>query len=80
MPISGLVPKPGEENETSPGRAFAIAISSFTLRAGKDGCVASTSVWIAACVIGAKSRSASYGTCLNVAGLIASVLMPITRV
>jgi hypothetical protein len=37
------VPTPDEAMMTRPGRAFTIAMNSFTLRAGRDGMVTSTS-------------------------------------
>src|SRR5258706_1613656 len=72
----GLVPKPAEAISTWPGRAFAKAIISFTVFAGTDGCSIIRLGTNTACVIGVKSRIASYGTFLKVAGLIASVLTP----
>jgi hypothetical protein len=63
-----------------PGRALANATSSFTVFAGSEGCVTRRLDSDTTCEIGAKSLSASYGTFLYIAGLIASVLMPISRV
>src|SRR6266705_219421 len=75
--ICGEVPMPADAKLSWPGRCLAYAISSATDFTGSEGCTTSTFASDAACVIGAKSRSGSYGTFLYMTGLIASVLAAI---
>ena len=56
------LPMPKEPKPSSPGRAFASATRSFTLLTGSEGLITSPKVLVAVCVIGAKSRSVSYGS------------------
>src|SRR3954471_5688458 len=58
----GLVPRPAEPNVKLPGFAFASAINCSTVLAGTDGCSVRILGAETACEIGARSRSASYGT------------------
>ena len=55
---------PKEAKLSSFGRDFAIATRSLTLLTGSTGLMTSPKVLVAVCVIGAKSRSVSYGNVL----------------
>ncbi len=67
----GPVPMPAEAKLSCPGRAFAKATSSFTVRTGREGCATSMLGSDVSWVTWAKSRRASYGTLRYIAGLIA---------
>ena len=71
---------PAEPKVRLPGFARASTISSFTVFAGTDGCSVSILGEETACEIGAKSRSASYGSFAYMLGLIASVESPTSSV
>src|SRR5450759_221460 len=80
----GCVPRPAEPNRIWPGFALASAIISFTDVAGTDGWTTTKLGKDAACVMGAKSRTASYGAFLFVRGTVTTVYythltLPTTR-
>ena len=76
----GLVPRPAEPKVMVPGFALASAMNSFTVFAGTDGCTVRMFGDSTTSEIGAKSRSASYGSFAYMLGLIASVDRPISSV
>jgi hypothetical protein len=53
---------PGRGVRSSPGRAFANAINSFTVFAGTEGCTTSTLGLVANGAIAAKSFTRSYAS------------------
>ena len=53
-----------------------MAINSFTVFAGNEGCTISVCVTITSLVIGAKSRTGSYGSFAYSPGLMASAPVP----
>jgi hypothetical protein len=64
-----------EPNVSCPGRALARAINSLTFLTGSEGCTSRTKGASATSEIGAKSAIESYGSFLNMTGLVACVVV-----
>ena len=77
----GVVPAPDEGYVSWPGRDLANAISSFTLRAGVDGCTTSSMPAVAVSVTGANARCASNGILAYKNGFTVRMpMVPISKV
>ena len=80
MLMCRLEPVPAEANSSVPGRAFANAISSLTLRGGRERLPSrmfgSDTYWLT----GAKSRTGSNGRFFAIAGWMVMLLIAVSSV
>ena len=72
--MCGAPPVPLEANVSLPGLALPYAMSSFTLFTGSLGLTTSTSGTTCVRITGSKLFTVSYGSFLNITGLIAWLL------